>query len=92
MKKLFSFDVCLKHLEGLRGNKSSKVKMVMDILKYFWFEGQGGSDPEYWDRVRVGAVDVYLDDENHLHLDFVTRFHLENEPELLRLLQKLKDR
>lgn len=91
MNKLFSFDVRLKDLESLRGNRSIEVQSIMDFLKAFWFEGQGGSDPEYWDKVRVGSVDVYLDDDNHLHLDFITRFHLGNYPDVLTLLNTLKD-
>jgi hypothetical protein len=91
MRKLFSFDVRLKDLESLRGNNSIKVRMIMDFLETFWFEGQGGLDPEYWDRVRIGSVDVYLDDQNHLHLDFVTRFHLGNYPEIIKVLKLFND-
>lgn len=91
MEKLFSFDVTLEMLDSLRGNQSDKVKFIMDFIKLFWFEKQGVSDPEYWNRVRVGSVDVYLDDGAQLHLDFVTRFHLENYPEIMAILKGLKD-
>lgn len=91
MKKLFYFDVTLKELESLRGNKSEKVQTILDFLKVFWFEGSGGSDPEYWDRVRVGTVNVYLDDSDQVHLDFVTRFHLGNYPKIKEMLSKLSE-
>jgi len=91
MQKLFSFDVTLKELESLRGNKADKVQLIMDFLKSFWMKGNGGNDPEYWDRVRVGSVDVYLDEQDHLHLDFVTRFHLGNYPQILEALSALKE-
>lgn len=90
MKKIFNFDVPLKALEGFKENKSNKVKFILDFLKSFWFDHNGGSSLEYWDRVRVGSVEVYLDDENHLHLDFITRFSLGNYPELIEVLEKLK--
>jgi hypothetical protein len=91
VEKLFSFDVTLEMLESLRINKFDKVEFVLDFLKKFWMERSGGNDPEYWNRVRVGSVDVYLDDGNQLHLDFVTRFHLDNYPEIIELLKKVKD-
>lgn len=89
--KLFSFDVTLEMLDGLRDNKFEKVQFIMDFLKEFWFVRMGGSDPEYWNKVRVGSVDVYLDDSNQIHLDFTTRFHLNNSPEIVEILKQVKD-
>lgn len=91
MKKLFSFDVRLNDLESLNNAGFKKTATLLEFLKAFWFRGAGGSDPDYLDKVRVGTVGVFLDDEEHLHLDFVTRFSLRNYPEILKELEALKD-
>jgi hypothetical protein len=90
MKKLFDFDVTLKDLDSLSQHPFDKVQVIMTFLKTFWFERSGGSNPEYWDRVRVGTIQVFLDDDNHLHLDFHTRFSLTNYPKITEILEELR--
>lgn len=91
MKKLFEFDVTLKDLDSLSQHSFDKVQIIMIFLNTFWFEHLGGSSPEYWDRVKIGTMQVFLDDDNHLHLDFATRFSLTNYPKIIEILEELKD-
>jgi hypothetical protein len=89
MKKIFSFDVTLNDLESLKNNEFIKVEVLMEFLHTFWFKGAGDSDPDYLSKVRIGTMDVFLDDNNNLHLDFVTRFSLTNYPRALDLMDLL---
>jgi hypothetical protein len=95
MNKLFSFDVRLKDLMNLgeRAKEVKKLDLIFMLLKGSWYtlKNDPNAEQERWDRIRVGSVDVYLDEGKNLHLDFVTRFHFENSPEILALLDELKN-
>lgn len=90
MKKLFSFDVTLEELSNLLSHKYAKAQLVLEFLKNFWYVDQGGSDKSYLNKVRVGSIDVFIDNDGHLHLDFITRFSLKNYPKCLKWLEDLK--
>jgi hypothetical protein len=79
MKKLFTFDVTLKELMDLRSvaKEFHRLSAVFSLLKLFWYNLSDKKDQiRRWNRIRVGSVQVFLDDDNLLHLDFFTRFNL----------------
>lgn len=56
-----------------------KVQTLFDYLTNFWYTDKNGDlDKDRWENIRIGTCDVYLDDEDVLHLDFSTRFSLKN--------------
>lgn len=91
---IFAFDVTLKDLMNLgdRAKEVWKLQAIMEFLKRFWYKPSGDAirDSHRWNDIRVGSVDVFLDDDKNLHLDFVTRFSLGSYPEIVELLEKLK--
>jgi hypothetical protein len=92
MKKLFSFDVTLRELMYLGSKKTPQLGLIFEFLKQFWYVIEGRLDMERWDNIRIGSVDVFLDQDGHLHLDFMTRFHLNGKPKTLEFLDALKDK
>lgn len=81
MKKLFDFDVTLKDLMhlGERAKEVTRLGAVFSLLKIFWYnlkDRDKEAEAKRWNRIRVGSIYVFLDDDNHLHIDFVTRFNL----------------
>jgi hypothetical protein len=79
--QLFSFDVTLKDLMNLgrRAKEVPKLGAIFSLLKIFWYKlDDKERAKERWGRIRVGSVDLFIDDEDHLHMDFVTRFHFGN--------------
>lgn len=94
MKQLFRFDVTLGELMNLygRAKEVSKLGAVFSLLKMFWYNLKDKQEnKERWNRIRVGSINVYLDDEDHLHLDFITRFHLGNSQPFLNALDLIAE-
>ncbi len=76
-KKLFTFDVTLKELMNLKeyAKEFPKLGATFSLLKMFWYNLPDKIDAiKRWNGIRVGSIYVFLDDDNSLHLDFVTRF------------------
>lgn len=79
MKKIFDFDFTLSHLMDLSLSPMKKVQTLFDYLTNFWYTDKDGQlDKERWENVRIGTCEVYLDEDEVLHLDFATRFNLKN--------------
>lgn len=96
MDRLFSFDVTLQDLMnlGARAKDVVKLEAIFLLLRKFWYDlGDELSEEEQerWNRIRVGSIDVYLDDDQHLCFEFATRFTFTNNPQILAFLNKLKD-
>lgn len=94
MSKLFSFDVTLQDLMNLgdRAKSVKKLDLIFLFLKGFWYDLKDKvAEKERWNNVRVGSVDVYLNEDKHLCLQFVTRFQFQQSPQILEFLEKLKD-
>lgn len=78
---------------GHRAKDVKKLDVVFDALHAYWYNLKDKkAQEERENRIRVGSVEVYLDDEYHLHIDFITRFHLENSKPFLKLLNHLGDK
>jgi hypothetical protein len=95
MKNIFRFDVTLKDLMNLgqRAKDFTELNAVFAGLHAFWYNlDDKEAQKERENRIRVGSVKVYLDDEYHLHIDFITRFNLENSKPFLDLLNYLRDK
>lgn len=94
MEKLFSFDVRLKDLMNLgdMGKEFEKLGLMFEILKGFWYTLEDKvREQERWNSIRVGSMDVYLDEDKTLCMKFYTRFTFKNAPTVLRLLEAFKD-
>lgn len=94
MNKLFRFDVRLKDLMNLgeQTKEVTKLDLIFTLLKGFWYNLKDKkAEEERWNNIRVGSIEVYLDEHKHLCFEFVTRFQFQNSPEILELLEKLKD-
>lgn len=88
-KDLFRFDVTLKDLLNLRerAKEFPRLAAVFFLLKTFWYKlSDQASEAERWNRVRVGSIEVFLDEDDHLHLDFITRFNWTNAKSYLEAL------
>lgn len=77
-------DVTWKELSEL-GKQKGVIGSALSFLHSFWV----GEHAERETNVRVGAVDVEIDKDGFLHLDFVTRFRL-NEEEREMFLEQLE--
>lgn len=55
--------------------KHPVLKEIVEALSLGWTMGDKHRDKN----VRIGSVDIYTDDDGHLHLDFVTRFTCEKD-------------
>lgn len=93
MKKIFSCDVSIKELMSLYTSKSSKLKDVLYFLEEYLIGSD--EDPSKSDRdksigTNVGSINVFLDDDGKLHLDFVTKFDLVSKDNI-RFLESKKD-
>lgn len=77
---------------GDRAKEVWKLQAIMEFLKRFWYKPSGDAIRDFhrWNDIRVGSVDVFLDDDKNLHLDFVTRFNFAAIPEMLEILDQLK--
>ena len=94
MNKLFRFDVTLKDLMNLgeRAKNFPKLGMIFEFLKGFWYTLKDKeAEQERWANVRVGSIEVYLDEHKHLCMEFATRFQFRNSPEILEFFEKFKD-
>ena|SRR5258706_6342334 len=97
MDKLFSFDVTLKDLMNLgeRAKEVKKLEATLALLQMFWYdlpnEALEEKEQERWNNIRVGSIDVFLDEHKHLCMEFVTRFQFQNSPQILNWLEGLKD-
>ena len=97
MNKLFSFDVTLKDLLNLgeRAQEVEKLKAVFAFLQMFWYNDKGNEledeEQDRWNNIRVGSMDVYLNEDKHLCMEFVTRFQFQSSPQIVQLLERLKD-
>jgi hypothetical protein len=94
MKQLFSFDVRLQDLMNLEkySQKVDKLSLIFDLLKGFWYTLKDKTaEQERWNNIRIGSVDVYLDETNSLHLDFTTRFSFNSSPEMLKFFEYISD-
>ena len=94
MEKLFRFDVRLKDLMNLgeMGEKSEKLGLIFEILRGFWYTLEDKvREQERWNRIRIGSVDVYLDEDKSLCMKFTTRFTFQNAPTVLHVLEAFKD-
>ena len=91
-KDLFFVDVTLKDLMNLgeRAKDILKLRMLFTLLEKYWY-GDKEKDLDRWNRIRIGSIWIYLDKNNALHLDFVTRFAFENSPEFLKILEYFKE-
>lgn len=96
MNKLFSFDVTLKDLMNLgeRAKDVAKLEAVLIFLRMFWYDlkddEMGEDEHKRWNNIRVGSIDVYLDDDKHLCMEFSTRFQFQNHPQILNWFEGLK--
>ena len=68
MYEIASIDVTADQLRGLCRNEH--LKKIIEPLADQWTIG----DKEREKNIRIGTVDVFIDDEGNLHLDFQTRF------------------
>lgn len=79
MKKLFDFDVTLKELENL-GKKAKQIDKLADLLQFLqilWYGDDLEEEiVERENRIRIGTVYIFFDENDILHFDFRTRFHL----------------
>jgi hypothetical protein len=97
MNNLFSFDVTLKDLMNLgeRAEEVEKLKIIFAFLKMFWYNDTGKELEEdserRWNNIRVGSINVYLNEDKHLCMEFVTRFQFQSSPQIVSLLERLKD-
>ena len=65
-----SVDVTYNELIELQ--KVKALKPILDSLKQYWV----GEMEHRAEDTRIGSIDVFQDNEGHIHLDFVTRFFL----------------
>ena len=95
MKNIFRFDVTLNDLMNLgrRAKDVKELEVVFTALHTFWYNLEDKKKQEEREnRIRVGSVEVYLDDEYHLHIDFITRFNLQHAKPFLQLLDLIKNK
>lgn len=93
MNKLFTFDVSLKDLMNLgeRAKEVENLDLIFRTLHHFWYNLKDKNQQKRREETtRVGSVDVFLDEDKNLHIDFVTRFSFASLPTMLEVLQKLK--
>ena len=83
-RNVASEDVTWKEL-GELGKKKGLVGSTLEFLHSFWV----GDHPEREESVRVGSVAVDVDQDGFLHLDFTTRFRL-NEEDRSCLLEQIQ--
>jgi large subunit ribosomal protein L7/L12 len=81
---LADVDVSYNDLAGLCGAKG-KLACIMTFLKAFWVGDAKGRSSN----VRIGSVRSYFDEDGHLHLDFETRFTVDED--LQASLQRVAD-
>lgn len=68
-----------------------KLDLIFRLLSRFWYTLEDKShEEERWDKIRVGSMEVYLDQDKHLCMKFITRFSFENYPEILEFLEQVK--
>lgn len=94
MKEIFSFDVRLKDLMNLgeQAQTFGKLKALFAILKRSWYSLEDkAAEEERWNRIRIGSVEVFLDDSGALHMDFVTRYSFAQNSRAIELLALLPD-
>lgn len=68
-----SVDVTAEQLRDF--TKHPILKEIVETLSEGWTMGKEDRDKN----TRIGSVDIYTDDDGHLHLDFVTRFSCEKD-------------
>lgn len=89
--KLFNFDVTLKDLMNLgeRAQKVEKLKMLFVMLEKIWYPNK--EDQQHrWNDIRIGSVDVYVDKDNQINMNFTTRFDIGDSPEAMKVLEHFK--
>lgn len=97
MDKLFSFDVTLKDLMNLgeRAKDVKKLELVLGFLQMFWYNDSGNEledeEQHRWNNIRVGSIDVYLNKDKNLCMEFVTRFQFQSSPQILNWFEELKN-
>ena len=97
MNRLFGFDVTLKDLMNLgeRAKEVKKLEAILVFLRMFWYDLKGEeleeSESERWNNIRVGSIDVYLNEDKNLCMEFVTRFQFQSSPQILNWLEELKN-
>lgn len=93
MKTDFFIDVTLKDLMNL-GKRAAEVKQldfIFNLLQNYWYNLEDKKEQEEREnRIRVGSIWVYLDDDGALHLDFVTRFGFKDKDKVGQFLSLLK--
>jgi hypothetical protein len=77
-------DVTWKELKEL-GSKKGVLTSIFDFLHSFWV----GEHASRETNVRIGTVNVDFDKDGFLHLDFATRFRL-NEEERTAFIEELQ--
>lgn len=77
-------DVTYNQLVSLKEANSKSIETLLHLLREFWC-----NNPERQDEVRIGTINVYLDKDDALHLDFSTRFSFENCPKIKDLLGQM---
>ena len=85
-RNIASIDVTTEELKSF--SKNEFLRDIIEPLEEAWV----GDNSERESNVHIGSVYVYLDQEDHLHIDFVTRFHFANDPGLKKTLQKIKQK
>jgi hypothetical protein len=93
-KMLFSFDVRLKDLLHLgdMAKTFSKLEALFKALDLWWYDLSNEDKSEQRrNNIRIGSVNVLLDDDGALHLDFCTRFSLKNEPLAVQYLEQIDE-
>lgn len=76
-------DVTYENLQSLKDVQA--LQPALEFLKDFWC----GSNKERESNVRLGTIDVFIDEQGNLHLDFISRFSLEKYPELIEHLRSV---
>lgn len=70
-----SVDVSHRELFHLQIFKEGPLRLLNKLLYGMWV----GKHKNRASSVRIGTIDVFRDKENHLHLDFITRFSIPDD-------------
>ena len=71
--EIATIDITAEQLRDL--SKNEHLKPIIDELADGWTMGMEDREKN----MRIGSVDVFIDDESHLHLDFTTRFTVKRD-------------
>jgi hypothetical protein len=74
MQSIADLDVTLKELTNLSSIKC--LKSLFHFLNEHWYFINGKLDEDRANRIRIGTIRIGFDDNDHLTLEFKTRFSL----------------